>query len=187
MKIVDDSLSDDIYSILKEMMQSGLFLDRVLKKASPTAYQKKASEYLTMIFNGSFHTLLPKHVLGKRPQFLLDPLIGDWKAIKKSVMDSLPTSFDYSCRVNEYFYNPERESSRFYMRVQPQHAKDDELARAQYPELRKRVLPDDVCRCSNMFCSKYDLCLRSNPAVGPYTSYSSFLPGPDGCAYFIGE
>lgn len=187
MDLIDEKhLSPEVSSIIFEMISTGIFTDKKIDTRRATKDHLQVQKYLNALYNGDFLKVagLPPHYTAHLSPNFLDPLIGDWLVIREAVMASIPETPEYKCSIATFFVNPYKGHSWFLTRVKPQAARSVKI-QTNVKELKRR-LPDDMARCSELYCPKYETCLRSQPVKG-MVWYQAFVYGPDGCEYFIGE
>jgi hypothetical protein len=178
---------DEVYPIIKDIQETGIFTDRPPNKNKPTKDHLLVQRYLQYLCGGTFlgFTKLGPSIL--TVQNPLYPLIGDWKEIHDSIMRCLPDEeLDYKCTIATFFFNQYKGVSWFYTRMQHTQ-RPDPVIKMDKEDKKRRMLPYDVSRCSEIYCPKRDSCLRAVSPKEGIISYSSFVFGRDGCDYYIGD
>jgi hypothetical protein len=180
-------LSDPCYKIICAMHRTGVFSSRAPNKDKPTKLHLEVQEYLDWLFNGAWHVLMA-HYIGKYSRTYLDPLIGDWAKIESAVVNSIPTDRPMYNDMATFFWNPNTNTSRFLQLVNIKAYDTPETSIQDIKELKRRELPNDVSRCTEIMCPKADTCMRVKArGEGSRVVVSTFLFDENGCENYIGE
>jgi hypothetical protein len=185
--IEKDVFTPECYKIILAMHRTGVFRSRTPNKDKPSLLYLQVQEYLVDIFNGSFAL---HYVVGGKERAIdyLDPLKGDWAKIESAVVNSIPTDRPMYNDMATFFWNPHTDKSRFLQLVNIKAYDTPKVTSQDIKELKRRELPNDVSRCTEIMCPKAELCLRTKSrGKGSHVVMSTFLFDENGCDSFVGE
>jgi hypothetical protein len=180
-------LSEKCYKIICSMHRTGVFSSRAPNKDKPTKLHLAVQKYLYALFNGDGGEFSLVGI-NKYPRSYLSPLIGNWDKIENAVVNSIPTDRPMYNDMATFFWNPNTSKSCFLQLVNIKAYDVPSVSPADVKELKRRELPNDVSRCSEVMCPRAEACMRIlSKGKGEHVVHSSFLFDEHGCKNFIGE
>jgi hypothetical protein len=186
--VVEDVLSLECYKIILAIHRTGIFSSRAPNKDKPSKLHIQVAKWLHHIYNGGFICSINQNGLRDFPISYLNCLIGDWTKIESAVVNSIPTDRPMYNDMATFFWNSDKQISRFLYGVNIKAYDTPKVTPQDIKELKRRELPNDVSRCTEIMCPKAELCQRvKSKGTGNYAVMSTFLFDENGCDSFIGE
>jgi hypothetical protein len=187
--VPENILSEECLKIILAMHNTKRFSSRAPNRYKPTKLHLQVQDYLYKIFNGSFMASFTgeRVIENKFTVGYLAPIMGDWNKIEQSILGAIPTDRPMHNDMASFFWNTNTNISQFLFNVNIHAYAVPTVSPAEVKELKRRELPNDVSRCSEVMCPRAEACMRIlSKGRGEYVVHSSFLFDEHGCKNFIG-